>query len=93
VPSTGQWISGYNGPNGASIHFTGSPTDPPGRQPTVTTVRLGTRQGVITGNGAPLWIVTWHADGSTYRLDYDPTEGDSLTLAGFKRLLTTMTWS
>jgi hypothetical protein len=58
----------------------------------VITVRLGTRQGLVTGTEKTTWRVTWQADGTTYSLRYVPGEGRSMTLDEFKQLLTTLTW-
>jgi hypothetical protein len=87
------WLNGYNGPQGTGIHFTASPGSTVGSADSAHTVRLGTRQGVITGGEQGLWDVTWLADGSTYELGFEPAEGGSMTLDGFKQLLATLTWS
>jgi len=87
------WFRGYNGPQGTEINFTASPRNPVNSLPVVTTVRLGTREGIIAGSELSVWQVIWHADGSSYRLEFVPREGDTMTLAEFRQLLTTLTWS
>ena len=88
------WLSGYNGPNGTSIQFTASPGSTVGSaSDSAHKPRLGTRQGVITGGDRGIWDVTWAADGSTYKLEFVPTEGGTMSLDEFRHLLTTLTWS
>jgi hypothetical protein len=84
------WVSSYNGPHGGEIELTASPgTGPADPGGAATTVRLGTRQGLVTGTDK----VTWQADWSTYTLEYIPGEGGSMTLDNFKQLLAALTWS
>lgn len=80
-PSTAvAWFMSYNGPNGGQVDLTAAPgTDPVGSGGAVTTVRLGTRQGLVTGTEKTTWRVTWQADGTTYSLRYVPGEGCSMT--------------
>ena len=87
------WFTGYNGPRGAQIDLTAVlKVDPDDSQDTVTTVPLGTRQGLVSGTDKTNWRVTWQADGATYSLRYAPVEGGGMTLDEFKQLLTTLTW-
>lgn len=87
------WFSGYNGPGGTVIYFWASPTDPVTQLPVAGSVRLGTRDGVISGSEQALWQVVWHAGGASYCLEFEPREGTSMTLPEFRQLLTTLTWS
>jgi hypothetical protein len=88
------WVSSDNGPLGGEIELTASPaTGPADSGGAVATVRLGTRQGLVTGTDTTTWKVTWQADDSTYRLEYVPGEGGRMTLNEFKQLLATLSWS
>lgn len=89
------WHRGFNGPNGGiSISLSAVPTaEAPNLGPVVTTVRLGAREGKVTGGEHVGWRVSWQVDGVTYGLRFDPAEGDSVTLAQFTHLLKSLKWS
>jgi hypothetical protein len=88
------WFDGYNGPNGTGIRLSATPGNTVGSATdSAHKVRLGTRQGVISGGDGGLWAVAWQADGSTYKLDFEPVEGGSMSLYEFTQLLGRMTWS
>jgi hypothetical protein len=56
-------------------------------------MRLGTRQGTVTGNGQGTWRVSWQIQDVIYDLQYVPGEGWTMTQTQFTQLLTTLTWS
>jgi hypothetical protein len=54
------WHQGFNGPNGSTLSLSAQPTaGSPDFGSAVTTVRLGARQGTVTGGGQGLWRVSW----------------------------------
>ena len=88
------WFLGYNGPHGTGVRLMATPGNTVGSAAdSAHKVRLGTRPGVISGGSGGLWAVSWQADGSTYKLDFEPAEGGSMSLYEFTQLLATMTWS
>lgn len=87
------WYGGYNGPGGASLQLKALPGKWSSNAGSpVTTVRLGTRQGTVTG-GPGMWKVWWQAGDAKYSLEYEPTEGGTFTLQQFTQLLGTLRWT
>ncbi|SCG75850.1 hypothetical protein GA0070609_5175 [Micromonospora echinaurantiaca] len=87
------WHRGYNGPNGSGLLLSAQPTAAVSRPEAVATVRIGSRDGGVTGQEGRWWTLWWEAGEVTYSLRLMPREGGSFTLAEFERELARLKWS
>ncbi|MFI7489579.1 hypothetical protein ACIBXA_14490 [Micromonospora echinaurantiaca] len=87
------WHHGYNGPNGSGLLLSAQPTAATSRPEAVATVRVGSRDGDVTGQEGRWWTLWWEAGEVTYSLRLMPREGGSFTLTEFKRELARLKWS
>ncbi|MDO3701333.1 hypothetical protein Q3W71_06510 [Micromonospora sp. C28SCA-DRY-2] len=86
------WHRGYNGPDGSGLLLSAQPTIAASRSEAVATVRIGSRDGDVTGQRGRWWTVWWEAGGVTYSLRLMPREGGSFTLQEFERELARLKW-